>query len=107
MPLLAGLTPLLQAGIARRHRKSTRRLQIDPFAGSGRWIQTRFDSPKVKGDQALGARQKLNSAHFMGSLIVAGLVGVVTQSGAVFVGVLFLLLISSFHGGGIRLSSRR
>ena len=50
----------------------------------------------------MGARQKLNVAYFHGCLIVAGLVGLVAQSGTMF----WLALVVSFglccHSGEIR-----
>ncbi len=50
----------------------------------------------------MGARQKLNVAYFNGCLIVAGLVGLVAQSGTMF----WLALVVSFglccHSGEIR-----
>lgn len=47
----------------------------------------------------MGARQKLNRAFFNGSLVVGALVGLATQSWAVFVTVLGVLLASNlvFH----------
>jgi hypothetical protein len=55
----------------------------------------------------MAARQKLNQAYFLGSALVAGLVGYATQSWTVFGIVLALLVLSSLHAGEIRPGPRR
>jgi hypothetical protein len=50
----------------------------------------------------MGAKQKLNSAHFVGSLIIAGLVGLVTGSLVVFLIAFVSLLAAAYHAGDIR-----
>lgn len=48
------------------------------------------------------ARHKLNAAVLNGSLVVALIVGLATQSVAVFVLVLLVLLAGSLHSGELR-----
>jgi hypothetical protein len=48
------------------------------------------------------AKHKLNSAHFLGSLVVAGLLGGATGSVGVFVFALVVLLAAGLHSGDIR-----
>lgn len=55
----------------------------------------------------LGARQKLNSAHLTGSLIIAGVAGVITESFVVFLIALGVLIVCSINDGGIRFGGRR
>lgn len=55
----------------------------------------------------MGARTKLNAAYFTGSLIVAGLVGGVTQSWPVFLVALAAMLASNLCMGEIRLKRPR
>lgn len=55
----------------------------------------------------MGARQKLNQAHVNGALVVAALVGAVTQSWIVFVVAALLAVGLSVHGGGIRTRGRQ
>ena len=55
----------------------------------------------------MGARQKLNSAHVNGALLMAGLVGLLLQSPIVFLIALAALVASAFMGGGIRPQGRR
>ena len=50
----------------------------------------------------MSAKNKLNGAHFLGALLVAGLLGVVTGSFAVFVVALIGLLIAGALAGDIR-----
>ncbi len=50
----------------------------------------------------MGARQKLNQAHVNGALVIAALVGAVTQSWVVFVLAALLAAGTSVYGGGIR-----
>ena len=61
----------------------------------------------MKGDVFLGARQKLNAAYFCGSLLVAGLVGAVTQSWTVFFLTALVLLGCALSDGSIRPTGRR
>jgi hypothetical protein len=50
----------------------------------------------------MSARRKLNGAHLTGSLVVAGLAGLATGSGAVFVAALGLLVAIDVVAGNIR-----
>jgi hypothetical protein len=50
----------------------------------------------------MSAKHKLNSAHFMGSIIVSGLIGLVTESFGVFLVALAALLAAAYHAGDIR-----
>ena len=54
----------------------------------------------------MGAREKLNKAYFQGSLIVAALIGLVIQSGPVFLLTLALLLASNLIFNEIRFKSQ-
>jgi hypothetical protein len=55
----------------------------------------------------MGARQKLNSGHVNGALLVAGLIGGLTGSWAIFGLALAGLVVTKILGGDIRLSRRR
>ncbi len=55
----------------------------------------------------MGARQKLNSAHLTGSLVLAGVAGVLAESFAVFLIALGFLIVCSINDGGIRIGKRR
>jgi hypothetical protein len=55
----------------------------------------------------MGARKKLNSAHFLGSLLLAGLVGWLTASWLVLIIALVILLAINVNNGDIRLDKRR
>jgi hypothetical protein len=50
----------------------------------------------------MSAKRKLNSAHFLGCLFVAGLIGLITQSFVVFLIMLASLLAAAYHAGDIR-----
>ena len=50
----------------------------------------------------MSAKHKLNQAHFLGSLIVAGLIGGVTGSWTVFWIAFTSLVLVGFHAGDIR-----
>jgi hypothetical protein len=50
----------------------------------------------------MSANHKRNAAHLYGALLVAGLVGWVTGSLAVFRIALIALLVASYHAGDIR-----
>jgi hypothetical protein len=50
----------------------------------------------------MSAKHKLNSAHFMGALLMAGLIGWVTGSPTVFLIVLVASLIAGYYAGDIR-----
>jgi hypothetical protein len=50
----------------------------------------------------MSAKHKLNSAHFMGSLVASGLIGLITESFAVFLVVLAAALAAAYHAGEIR-----
>jgi len=55
----------------------------------------------------MGARQKLNSGHVNGALVVAGLIGGLTGSWGLFAVALAGLLVSKLMGGDIRLTRRK
>jgi hypothetical protein len=50
----------------------------------------------------MGAKQKLNSAHLWGALVIAGLVGLVTQSWTVFLVALTGVIVVDVIAGDIR-----
>jgi hypothetical protein len=50
----------------------------------------------------MSAKHKLNAAYFYGFLLVSGLLGWVTGSGAVFLIALAALLVAGLHAGDIR-----
>jgi hypothetical protein len=50
----------------------------------------------------MGAKQKLNSASFMGAFVFAGLLGLVTGSVAVFLLAAAALLVAGWVAGDIR-----
>jgi hypothetical protein len=50
----------------------------------------------------MSAKHKLNASNFCGSLVVAGLVGWLTGSFAIFVVVLIALLVAGYHAGDLR-----
>jgi hypothetical protein len=54
----------------------------------------------------MGARKKLNSSYFLGSLMVASLSGWFTQSWLVFGAAAVILLGANLHNGDIRLGRR-
>ena len=55
----------------------------------------------------MSARQKLNSAHFLGAAILAGTASALTGSWAVGVVLLAMLVAGAIHAGDIRPSNRR
>lgn len=60
-----------------------------------------------KRNASMKARQKLNKAFFNGSLVVATVVGIVTDSWQAFGLTLLVLLAIHLCAGEIRLSKRR
>lgn len=54
----------------------------------------------------MGVRQKLNQAHLNGALVIAAVVGAVTQSWTVFWIAALIAAGSSLHAGDIRLRGR-
>lgn len=54
----------------------------------------------------MGAREKLNKGHLLGSLFLAALTGWLTQSFPVFMFALLVLLAVGLHSGDIRPSRR-
>jgi hypothetical protein len=54
----------------------------------------------------MGARQKLNQVYAMGCFVLAGIAGLLTGSGAVFVLVVIILLATCFASGEIRTAKR-
>jgi hypothetical protein len=50
----------------------------------------------------MSAKHKLNAAYFQGALLVAGLVGALADSWAVFVIALIALLLAAYHAGDLR-----
>ena len=55
----------------------------------------------------MGARQKLNDAHVIGAIIVAGVLGLMTCSWTVFIIASAVLIGAAILGGDIRLHKRR
>jgi hypothetical protein len=55
----------------------------------------------------MSARQKLNQSYFLGSLLLAGLIGWATQTWLAFFGALVVLVASNLYGKEIRLAKRR
>ena len=55
----------------------------------------------------MGARQKLNSHHVLGALCVAGFLGLVTGSMAVFVIAGAVMIGASIYAGDVRPGGRR
>ena len=55
----------------------------------------------------MGARKKLNSAYFLGSLLMAGLAGLLTESWVVLMIGLAVLVGLNVNNGDIRLDKRR
>jgi hypothetical protein len=55
----------------------------------------------------LNARTKLNSAHILGSLLLASVAGGFTDSTTVFLGAAAVLIALAVHDGGIRTSGGR
>jgi hypothetical protein len=55
----------------------------------------------------MGARQKLNGSYFLGSLILAGLAGELTESWVVLVIGLVVLVGINVNNGDIRLDKRK
>lgn len=55
----------------------------------------------------MGARQKLNQAHIIAALVIAAVIGAVTQSWIMFWIAAIIAVGSSFHAGGIRVDGRR
>ena len=60
-----------------------------------------------EGEMILGARHKLNSIYFCGSVAVAGIIGAVADSWMVFFIAAGLLIAGSLSDGGIRPNKRR
>jgi hypothetical protein len=50
----------------------------------------------------MGAKQKLNAAHLYGALVIAGLIGLATQSWNVFLVALTGAVIADLAGGNLR-----
>lgn len=50
----------------------------------------------------MSAKHKLNSAHLLGSLVIAGAFGALTQSFVVFAIALTALFVAAYHAGHIR-----
>jgi hypothetical protein len=60
-----------------------------------------------QGRIRMGARQKLNSGYFLGSLLAAGLIGLLLQSWLVLVFALVVLVAINLNNGDIRFGKRR
>ena len=54
----------------------------------------------------MGARKKLNSSYFLGSLLSAGAVGVLTNSWLIFLIALAVLVALNVQNGDIRFGKR-
>ncbi len=50
----------------------------------------------------MSAKHKLNAAYFLGSLLIAGLIGAITRSWVVFALALAGTLIAAYHSGHLR-----
>jgi hypothetical protein len=62
-----------------------------------------FGFPESREEaKTMNAREKLNTAHLTGSVIIAGFFGLVTGSAVVFGLVLIVLIVAQLNGGGIR-----
>jgi hypothetical protein len=48
------------------------------------------------------AKHKLNSANLLGALLIAGLIGWLTESFTVFVIALIALVVAALHAGNLR-----
>jgi hypothetical protein len=59
-----------------------------------------------KRRHGMGARQKLNAAYFQGSVIVAGIAGLIAETGLVFFLVLVVLVGANVYAGEIRPTQR-
>ena len=55
----------------------------------------------------MGTRQKINAAYLNGSLIIAAIIGLSTQSWWIFIASLLVILATSLYTGGIRPKSSR
>ena len=55
----------------------------------------------------MGARAKLNRAHFNGALVISGIIAVVFESWTLFAVLAVALMIAALAGGDIRLKPRR
>lgn len=64
-------------------------------------------SPPGRNLRPMGARQKLNQIYLTGTLAVAAVVGLLTQSAFMFCLALGLLAVTHLHGGSIRLRKPR
>jgi hypothetical protein len=56
----------------------------------------------LKEATIVSAKHKLNSAYFIGSFLIASLLGALTQSFVAFVITLIVLLTAAYHAGHIR-----
>ncbi|HSG71528.1 MAG TPA: hypothetical protein VLA12_13990 [Planctomycetaceae bacterium] len=54
----------------------------------------------------MGARHKLNQSYFNRSLLIAGAIGLATQSFGIFIVVLGTMVILNLHSGEIRPQKR-
>ena len=55
----------------------------------------------------MGARAKLNQAHFNGALVISGIIAAVFESWTLFAVLTVALMIGALAGGDIRLKPRR
>jgi hypothetical protein len=69
----------------------------------------RFIGPSTSAQRRknMGARNKLNSAYFLGSLLMAGLAGCLTESWLVLIIGLAVLVGINVNNGDIRLDKRK
>ena len=67
----------------------------------------RNDSHRERRRQEMGARQKLNSAYLLGSVVLAGWIGAMAQSFFVFLLALGFLVALKCYSGDIRPSKGR
>ena len=55
----------------------------------------------------MGARQKLNSVHILGSFVLAAIIGLYFESWLAFIAIFGLLIILGVHSGDIRTKKRK
>ena len=55
----------------------------------------------------MGAREKLNSSHVIGSMVIASITGIIFHSWGVFGVAAVVLLVAGLIGGDIRVRPRR
>jgi len=74
----------------------------DMFSRPPRRVPHHSRSDRNGRRPSIGAKQKLNVAHFGGALVLAGIAGGATESIAVFIVVMVTVLVMSLRTGDIR-----